>query len=224
VGAFTDTDTSGTASQFTVTINWGNGTQNSGTVTANGYNGSGQPQFLIGGSNTYLSSGSYTISISIYFSGVLLNTTTATATVVMLTPAEPVDPDAILPEEPWDVPARPLVLAAGVWDPDGWLTDAPAVRHEEDAERGWVAIPIDTTATPVQAVPVRAEPTAPAQEEVRNAVWRSDAVFSAVAEAAARAGVDGWRESSETEVPATLGWEDLTSALTDIVDEVFAGL
>ncbi len=56
VATFTDTDTLTPASDFTTTIDWGDGTQTSGTLT--GSNGS----FTVTGSHTYATAGDYTIT------------------------------------------------------------------------------------------------------------------------------------------------------------------
>ena len=81
VASFTDTDTSGTASQFSAYIDWGNGQHTTGQVVANGFNGSGQPQFVVTGSNTYASVGSYTIAVSIQDVGGASGQASSTATV-----------------------------------------------------------------------------------------------------------------------------------------------
>jgi hypothetical protein len=81
VASFTDTDTAGSASQFSAYIDWGDGHHTTGTVAANGYNGSGQPQFLVYGSNTYGTAGHYTVTVSIQDAGGASGQATATATV-----------------------------------------------------------------------------------------------------------------------------------------------
>jgi hypothetical protein len=81
VGGFTDTDHFGVASQFTASIDWGNGTYSLGTVSSTGYNGSGQPTFSVTGTVTYTAVGTYTIKVSIQDVGGATGTITSTATV-----------------------------------------------------------------------------------------------------------------------------------------------
>jgi ribosomal protein L6P/L9E len=59
VATFTDANPNATASDFTATINWGDGTSTSGTVVAQ--NGGG---FAVDGGHTYADEGQYTIGVS----------------------------------------------------------------------------------------------------------------------------------------------------------------
>jgi hypothetical protein len=81
IASFTDIDLSGTASQFTASIDWGNGTYSLGTVTSSGNNGLGQPTFSVSGTVTYTAAGTYTVKISIQDVGGATGSATATATV-----------------------------------------------------------------------------------------------------------------------------------------------
>src|SRR6202012_2138420 len=60
VATFTDPLIAATASDFTATINWGDGSQTSGTVIAQ--NGGG---FAVTGAHTYAEEGSYTIGVAV---------------------------------------------------------------------------------------------------------------------------------------------------------------
>jgi hypothetical protein len=59
LASFTDTNTSDTASTFTASINWGDGTTSTGTVT--GSNGA----FTVSGGHTYADEGSFPLGVSI---------------------------------------------------------------------------------------------------------------------------------------------------------------
>jgi hypothetical protein len=59
VASFTDTNTANVASDFTATINWGDGTTSSGTVT--GSNGA----FAVSATHTYADEGSFTASVTL---------------------------------------------------------------------------------------------------------------------------------------------------------------
>jgi autotransporter-associated beta strand protein len=73
VATFTDANPSATASDFTATINWGDGTTTSGTVVAQ--NGGG---FAVDGDHSYADEGTYTIGVTINDVGG--STTSATST------------------------------------------------------------------------------------------------------------------------------------------------
>ncbi|MGI0088280.1 MAG: beta strand repeat-containing protein [Nitrosotalea sp.] len=75
---FTDANPTAVASDFTATINWGDGSSpTSGVIASNPSGG-----FDVSGSHTYSSSGSETLSITIHDAGGSSATATATATVV----------------------------------------------------------------------------------------------------------------------------------------------
>jgi PKD repeat protein len=63
VASFADSDPGGTASDYSATINWGDGSSSPGTVAATG---SG---FAVNGTHTYASPGSYKISVTIADAG-----------------------------------------------------------------------------------------------------------------------------------------------------------
>jgi hypothetical protein len=60
VASFTDTNPNATASDFTATINWGDGTSTTGTVVAQTTGG-----FAVDGTHTYADEGKYTVDVSI---------------------------------------------------------------------------------------------------------------------------------------------------------------
>src|SRR5262249_45353487 len=64
VATFTDDDPAGTLGDYSATIHWGDGTDSSGTVAANGATG-----FKVSGSHTYAATGFYTMSVDIYDAG-----------------------------------------------------------------------------------------------------------------------------------------------------------
>lgn len=65
MASFTDADPNGTATDYSATINWGNGTSNAGTIV---YNSSLQ-KFTVSGTNTYATEGTFAIAVTIRDSG-----------------------------------------------------------------------------------------------------------------------------------------------------------
>jgi hypothetical protein len=76
VATFTDANPYGTASDYTATINWGDGTASAGTVGSAAGGG-----FTVTGSHTYANGGTYTTSITITDVGGATATATSTVTV-----------------------------------------------------------------------------------------------------------------------------------------------
>ena len=76
VATFTDANPGPTVSDFTAKIAWGDGTTSSGTVTAGTSGG-----FVVSGTHTYASTGSFTTTVSIADVGGSTGTATGTATV-----------------------------------------------------------------------------------------------------------------------------------------------
>ncbi len=64
VATFSDADASGSVSDYSATINWGDGQTSTGTVTV-GSSGT----FVVSGSHTYADEGSYTVSVQIADAG-----------------------------------------------------------------------------------------------------------------------------------------------------------
>ncbi len=86
VATFTDADPESVASDFTATIDWGDGTATTGTIGSAAGGG-----FTVTGSHTYANGGAYATSIAIKDVGGATATATSTATVaaVATTPAPP---------------------------------------------------------------------------------------------------------------------------------------
>ena len=78
VGSFSDSDTTATISNFTASINWGDGNVSPGTITQSSTNPS---LFLVSGTNLYASQGTYTITISVNDQGGNSTTIKSTALV-----------------------------------------------------------------------------------------------------------------------------------------------
>ena len=76
VATFTDANPNATASDFTATINWGDGTSTTGTIVAQGTGG-----FAVDGTHTYVDEAKYNIAVSIKDEGGSTAHGTATATV-----------------------------------------------------------------------------------------------------------------------------------------------
>jgi uncharacterized delta-60 repeat protein len=79
VATFTDADPNGTASQFTATVTWGDGTTSAGAITANGRGG-----FDVTGTHTYAAAASYAVAVQIQDVGGSSATAHSTATVTNL--------------------------------------------------------------------------------------------------------------------------------------------
>jgi hypothetical protein len=75
VASFTDANPGGTVSQYSATINWGDGTSTAGTVTA------GAGDFVISGSHTYAAGGTYQTTVKITDVGGAIGAATGTAAV-----------------------------------------------------------------------------------------------------------------------------------------------
>lgn len=76
IASFTDGSSLASTSDFTATINWGDGTtQSTGTVGQPG--GAGNP-YVVQGTHTYTTAGDYTISVTVTDNSLSLNTATAT--------------------------------------------------------------------------------------------------------------------------------------------------
>ncbi len=92
VAHFTDLDPNGTASDYTVTINWGDGTT-SGPVTGAGITQTGGPgsPFLVSGNHTYHEEGTFTLTVTITDAGGATTTAAEQVTVgdAALVPANP---------------------------------------------------------------------------------------------------------------------------------------
>ncbi len=76
VATFTDANPNGTPSDFSATITWGDGTRSSGTVTAGKTGG-----FVVSGTHTYATTGSFKTTVSILDVGGSAATAHGTATV-----------------------------------------------------------------------------------------------------------------------------------------------
>ena len=91
VATFTDADTAGTVSEFSATIDWGDGSTSPGTIAASGAG------FIVNGSHQYGEGGSYPIKVAIKDVGG--QTAAATSSAVV---AEPSNAVAALLDEPVD--------------------------------------------------------------------------------------------------------------------------
>ncbi len=76
VASFTDADPNGIASDYSATINWGDQTSSSGTITANGSSG-----FAVIASHVYAEEGGYTVTAIVSDAGGASATTTSSTSV-----------------------------------------------------------------------------------------------------------------------------------------------
>src|SRR5580704_14776217 len=76
VATFTDPNPNASASDFTATIDWGDGTSTTGTVVAQSTGG-----FAVDGVHVYADEGKYTVGVTIKDIGGAIAITTSTATV-----------------------------------------------------------------------------------------------------------------------------------------------
>jgi PKD repeat protein len=84
---FTDADPAGTASDYAATINWGDGNFSLGTVNASGAG------FAVAGTHTYISKGTYSVSVSVSDTGgaaTAVNETINVGTLPVLVESAPV--------------------------------------------------------------------------------------------------------------------------------------
>jgi hypothetical protein len=77
VASFTDADPLGTATDYTATIDWGDGTTNTGTVASNGSGG-----FEVSGTHTYAEEGTNSVTVSIADLGGSTATASSTVNVI----------------------------------------------------------------------------------------------------------------------------------------------
>jgi predicted pyridoxine 5'-phosphate oxidase superfamily flavin-nucleotide-binding protein len=76
VGNFRDANANGSASDFTASIDWGDGSTTSGSIAANGAGG-----FKVTGTHTYTEEGSYTVAVAVSDDGGSTTTVMSTAAV-----------------------------------------------------------------------------------------------------------------------------------------------
>lgn len=110
VAHFSDANPGATAADFSVTIQWGDGTTTTGTVSASGPGG-----FDVSGTHSYAGTGSFTVSAAITDVGGSTATATGTATIGTASTSPP----RIVGIDPVGSPAagRPIVLKATISGP-----------------------------------------------------------------------------------------------------------
>jgi len=94
VATFSDADPAGTASDYTATISWGDGSASAGTVAPAPGGG-----FAVTGSHTYANGGTYPTSIAINDAGGASATATSSANVAAV-PSSPAPPTLLTPSPP----------------------------------------------------------------------------------------------------------------------------
>jgi hypothetical protein len=115
VATFTEAVPDTVASDYTATINWGDGTATAGTVSAASGGG-----FAVSGSHTYANGGAYTISVTITDVQGATATATSTATVTA-TPPPPAPPTVVTTSLPSVITTTSAVFTTTV-NPHGLAT------------------------------------------------------------------------------------------------------
>ena len=116
VATFTDGNASATVSDFSATIEWGDGQSSAGTI------GQAAPRFTVTGTHRYSTAGPHSITITIHDIGGAGATTHGTATVV----PEPASPPGVRASKPTATSSTRAVFAGSV-DPRGLATTAEFV-------------------------------------------------------------------------------------------------
>ena len=84
VATFTDPNTSATASAYSASINWGDGTTSPGTITG------GNGNFSVAGSHAYSAGGTYPVSVTITSAGTSQGSSTVADSAAITAPPSPV--------------------------------------------------------------------------------------------------------------------------------------
>ncbi len=116
VATFTDADPAGTASDYTATINWGDGTTSAGTITSVAGGG-----FAVTGSHTYANGGAYPTSVAITDVGGATATATSTANVAAAPPPPSSAPTLVTISPPTVITTTSAAFTATV-NPQGLAT------------------------------------------------------------------------------------------------------
>jgi hypothetical protein len=132
VATFTDADPFGTASDYTATINWGDGTTSTGTIVANG-NGT----FGVTGSHTYADEGSTAVSVTIRDATV---STVASASSTALTVDAPLNASGNLVTATEGAAFSGVVASFVDTDPLAPMNDYTAVIHWGDGSTSTATI------------------------------------------------------------------------------------
>jgi len=143
VATFDDADPAGTASDYTATINWGDGTTSAGTIGPTAGGG-----FAVSDSHTYANAGTYATSIAIDDAGGATATATGTANVANPPPAPP----TLLPTAPPSVLTTTSATFTATVNPHGLPT---TVHFEYGGVFGGATVAAITygSTTPNQSVP-----------------------------------------------------------------------
>jgi hypothetical protein len=143
VATFTDADPAGTASDYTATINWGDGSNSAGTVSPAPGGG-----FAVTGSHTYANPGTYATSVAIDDAGGAGAVATSSANVANPPPAPP----TVLTTAPPSVLTSTSAVFTATVDPNGLPT---TVHFEYGGSFGGATVAAITygTSTPNQSVP-----------------------------------------------------------------------
>ncbi len=116
VATFTEAVPDGVASDYTATINWGDGTSTvAGTVSASGGG------FAVSGAHTYAAGGAYTITVKITDVQGATATATSTATVTATPPPPPAPPTLVTTSPPSVITTTSAVFTTTV-NPEGLAT------------------------------------------------------------------------------------------------------
>jgi PKD domain len=181
VATFSDADTSAVASNFTATIDWGDGSTSPGTVVTSGTG------FAVEGSHTWVSAGTFTVTVMIEDSGGASAQATSSATVAQGSSPPPPPPPPPSPMNPTAVikPLAfvPLAGAGAIFDGSGssaGLVNGSIVSYSwtfSDSSRASVVCPATQAAVYHHFT---AAGTVKVQLTVRDSSGRSGTVSSTV--------------------------------------------
>jgi hypothetical protein len=146
VATFTDADPAGTASDYTATVNWGDGSASAGTIIP-----APGGSFVVTGTHTYAASGTYATSIVVNDAGGASTTATNSANVAAPPPPPSAPPTLVTTAPPSVLTTTSAVFTATV-NPNGLPT---TVHFEYGGVFGGAVVAAITygSSTPNQSVP-----------------------------------------------------------------------
>jgi hypothetical protein len=115
LGTFTEPDTSDASTEFSVAVNWGDGSS-PGTATVTGSDGN----FQISGSHSYSGYGDFPVNVTVSQNWGLFSAPAASKVLVAQAPAQPVTPTAEIQISSSKTNAIPTWPVGRIANPQGW--------------------------------------------------------------------------------------------------------